>query len=322
MDSSILDSLPKEVLDVLDSFVKDGKYVNDFRITGNTKGFSLTIHFCNAHHDENQAIWSPGIIAKSPSNRKRDLQRRHWEQSILQSPSELASDCNKDTTAGDYEAIDNNVNNNKCTDVNGMDASEDKFGNKSGTKSDSLHCYGDSIKDSHSNRSDKSSDTDYSKDESSHAKHNKVDVPCDNDSSVLTEPDVNDGTAEAKGKSKTEQKLEAAYAVNIMDTGRNKVFTKIVHDTRSGDSKVYGMTEDLIVKVDEQKRRYYSYAIYDKQFDKHILELYDLISKWPRANSGKCTYGYKTLSVVLPDIVASEREHYAKYAQSINGDSA
>ena len=65
---------------MMESFFDDGKFVNDFKIIGNNKGFSVTIHLCNQPCDT--LDWSPGISSKSPAVLKRDRQRlQQWHES-------------------------------------------------------------------------------------------------------------------------------------------------------------------------------------------------------------------------------------------------
>ena len=75
MEHSLLVNLPKEGVQTMENYIKDGKYVNYFKVNGNSHGFSVTIHFCNAKNDLDP-LWSPGIsntcAYKSPSNRRRD----------------------------------------------------------------------------------------------------------------------------------------------------------------------------------------------------------------------------------------------------------
>ena len=101
--------------------------------------------------------------------------------------------------------------------------------------------------------------------------------------------------------------LEMVYKQNILNHSRNKSYSKIVHDTRNGESKVYGLSDDLIVSVDERKMRYESWAIHDKEENELCAEVHHLLHKWPRANRSKCKYGYETLDIVLTDILDSLR---------------
>ena len=85
-----------------------------------------------------------------------------------------------------------------------------------------------------------------------------------------------------------------------------RISNQIVHDTREGVSKVYGMTEDLIISVDEKEKRYQSYAMHDKDDDKICAEIFELLHRWPSAKSKNCEYGIWCLNTLLPDIVEAE----------------
>ena len=74
MDNILIQKLPKEIVDALDRFFVEGKYVNGFKIIGNLKGFSITLHLCNSPYPALDH-WSPGIIGKSPSTHRHDLER-------------------------------------------------------------------------------------------------------------------------------------------------------------------------------------------------------------------------------------------------------
>ena len=83
-------------------------------------------------------------------------------------------------------------------------------------------------------------------------------------------------------------------------------FEKIVHDTRNEGSVVYGMTDDLIILVDEKKCKFTSWAKHDR--DKKSDEIVELLQRWPPANPNHCKYGVDTLHTLLPDIVKSEQK--------------
>ena len=84
---------------------------------------------------------------------------------------------------------------------------------------------------------------------------------------------------------------------NICDVSRNKSFIHIVHEKSKG--KVFGITDDLIIRIDERKRKSSSIPI-DK---KEASELHELIKNAPAADPQKCKYGYQTLPRLLPSII-------------------
>ena len=86
----------------------------------------------------------------------------------------------------------------------------------------------------------------------------------------------------------TIDEAEQQYRQNIKDTRRNTKFTKMVHDTRDGNSKVYGLTDDLIVSVDEKACKYWTWAIHDQ--DKKCNEICEMSHKWPGADAKRCKY--------------------------------
>ena len=119
----------------------------------------------------------------------------------------------------------------------------------------------------------------------------------------------NESTHKSCEKDETkEDLLENEYLAKVLDRSRNTKFTKIVHDKRDGESKVYGLTDDLIISVDEQQCKYQSYALHDRLEDKVCSEIYELLQKWPSANSSKCRYGVDCLHTLLPEIVMKQRQ--------------
>ena len=105
---------------------------------------------------------------------------------------------------------------------------------------------------------------------------------------------------------------QQVYKCNIVRPDRNKNFNKIVHDTRNEQSFVYGLTEDLIISVDEKAKKYVSWAVHDRYDNQKCAEVYELIHKWPHANNKKCQYGIFSLNAVLPEVVESEQERYGE----------
>ena len=103
---------------------------------------------------------------------------------------------------------------------------------------------------------------------------------------------------------------ERQYKLNIFDRRRNTRFIKMVHDSRNGENIVYGQTDDMMISVDENKRRYESHAIYDRKDSKKINAIYELLQRWPSAKPDKCRYGVDTLRLLLPDIIEHERQTY------------
>ena len=125
--------------------------------------------------------------------------------------------------------------------------------------------------------------------------------------------DISQPTVEASRKPNGRKKLshdEQIYRENIMDKRRNLNFTKIVHDTRNEQSKVYGITDDMIFSVDENNKKYFTYAMHDAKGDKVCRDIKEMIERWPSAKPAKCEYGVWCLKTLLPDILKSNRESY------------
>ena len=322
MDNIILQKLPKEIVDTLDRFFVEGKYVNDFKIIGNSKGFSITLHLCNQPCPDLDH-WSPGIISKSPSTCKHDLERRlRWERAILESPTP-ANMKDKPKRPMTNRAISCDLGSNaESQNVNIAVLNEMKDENENidlvqqETDKDISHNSG--IK---ADEDSKTADVTLFQNVSCENENIEIDSQSDlfqDDSKVEHDIKSHDNDYEASDtlfnsdySCKTSESCEDEYSKNIQNYKRNTIFNKIVHDTRDGHSKVYGLTDDLIVSVDEEKKRFESWAIYDKEEVRQCKEIYELLQRWPHAKTKNCKYGVDSLHAVLPDIVKSEREIYA-----------
>ncbi len=77
----------------------------------------------------------------------------------------------------------------------------------------------------------------------------------------------------------------------MSDISLNKQFHKLIHDSRNGTCKVYGLTDDMIICVDEIKKRSFTWHVQDKEANSECKEIYELLGRWPKANESKCKYG-------------------------------
>ena len=300
MSEIMAETLPKELVDTLDKYLSEGKCVRDFRILGNSKGFTVTIHLVNPPCGD-QDCWSPGISSKSPSTRRHDQQRfGEWQKSILEQSSPTlmnekhtgdmvnkAISCDLGTTTEPYVNKVSEPDGELCcdrTDESKIDVQELERECK---------CNNDSIA--------KMSDTEVSlaQDDThcsgSDASNDSVDTSKGNEEN-------NDGQ---KGIKTHHSEATDNFNRNIMDRKRNLKYHKIVHDVRDGQSQVYGQTDDMIILVDEKNRKYDTWAINDR--DKKCDEIYEVLQRWPSAKPDRCRYGVDTLNLLLPDILQRER---------------
>ena len=140
-------------------------------------------------------------------------------------------------------------------------------------------------------------------------RNSKSDINDDNVESCCAEKATNESTSSVESDHVEEECIndqEVKYKKNIKNKTRNQKFIKMVHDTRAGESKVYGHTDDLIFSVDEHKFKYSVWAIHDS--DKESAEIYSLLKKWPYADPKRCKYGVDTLHKMLPDIVKNQQQ--------------
>ena len=84
MDTTLLNMLPMEVVNIMDMLFGKGNVVKDFKLIGNSNGFSITMHICQPRGD--LVHWSPSKISSTRSNQQspaahhRDQQRsEQWK---------------------------------------------------------------------------------------------------------------------------------------------------------------------------------------------------------------------------------------------------
>ena len=310
MVSKLEELLPKEIVQTLDTYLDEGKFVNDFRITGNAKGFSVTIHFCNPPCGDPDT-WSPGIKHKSPSARHYDQQRRlQRERSITSSSSWIEhmtpGNFNNKATSCDFNTAVELVNNSKSTNVAPCDLDNVGFNVNISAVVNSHGCNGDTHM--HSDNHDNSSITvDHNQDTGDGSDESDVDECIFHDN----EGKVKESATETVNTKYSRDEAEKRYKDNIMNKSRNRAYKKTVHDTRNGQSKVYGLSDDMIISVDEQNKKYESWGIHDKDDDARCDEIFQLLQKWTSASSKRCKYGIDTLNILLPDIIEKERQAYS-----------
>ena len=306
-----MDKLPKEVLNTMHMFFDEGKFVNDFRVIGNSNGYSVTIHFCNEPSNDLDT-WSPGIKTKSPSTRAYDMNRRiRWGESSKYSPTVprpvacgLLSSTPTASGVDKSTSYDVNIDSDMTENVNNSDPIGSGLSVDNNERNENtLHDVTDDsiVNDTESLHGLRQDSDGLSSGEVDQGSPNSIETDikdCAKDDGLTTETE----------DSTTDDKDEIQYKCNILKHSRNKSFNKIVHDTRNSESKVYGLSDDVIVLVDELNMKYESWAIHDKEQNERCAEIYNLLHKWPRANSSKCKYGYETLSVILPEIVEHQRQ--------------
>ena len=296
------EQLPKPVMTVLEMLFQEGNAVHDFKIIGNQHGYSITLHISDPQSV--QSHLSPGRH-RSPSTIQHDLGRQHdW---MLRSGSPVpfgdvseihcGAKCEQKTTVTACSQLHNAETNTESThddiSLNHIGVQVDRRGldlHDAETNTEQIH--NTDIVDF--NNVDAKVDT------------NDLSSQSDDESAVTDcgecdEKEIH--TEEIKQPLSPEEK----YEQNIRDHNRNNMFHKMVHDTRNNGSKVYGQTDDMIIEIDEINQKWESWAIHNREEDKYVDEVMNLIHKWPPAIPSKCEYGVETLDTMLPEIVSQSR---------------
>ena len=325
--------IPRAVVVLLNVLFTEGHTVNDYKVVGNKHGHSITFHIVSPSGTPEM---SPGKY-RSPSSCHYDLRRhQEWQcgssiapgnseqdpvsgpynreggceagcssqsenenglkSNIMTTPSADITDTRDVTRVDGIRAkeINNNEDSDKCASIESRDQ---------------LHLQIDNIHDDETMATNELTGNDETIDTKQPSpeldKLNSNDTPSD-----VTELGAKAGHhSSPPHRNKNDNKPdndEKEYMKRLLDTTRNKTFTKIVHDRRYGHSKVYGQTDDLIIAVDEQLRKYQTYAMHDVKDNKKCREIFDLLHEWPATDEKACEYGLLCLNKLLPTIVHHE----------------
>ncbi len=333
MENGLLQNLPKEVVQTMDTYIRDGKYVNDFRIIGNSRGFSITIHFCNKLNDLDPC-WSPGITSscayKSPSNRRRDERRRlSFERSILNSiqhdNQQTVEYSNKAATSHNVSTGINICDDLLCGDIGDTVKPKDtmlcldtvqptvmarpvetvqsigKAQHRGVLQQDIVQPpifeSDDKSGDVGEDGSDDRSDSQFCFDHKAHKVTSIEDYVEESPVVINTDSMTNSMPDEVDSSNSSDKE----YRKHICDESRNKGYIKIVHEANI--NKVFGITDDLIIRIDEVKQQSSARPINNDE----ARALHSKINKAPAADPEQCEYGFKTLHDILPNIVKRQR---------------
>ena len=292
MDNMMMDMLPIDVVHILDMLFKKGNTVKDFKLAGNSHGFSITLHLCNPHG--NHIDWSPNNINstqsqhKSPANHSRDqLRRQEWLSKQPESSSPML--CNRVVSKDVGQQcvlpeVSKLVTLNTTTPDSGVNTSQ-----STKVSVNNAYTHSDISTDSDDSSSDTDTDTVSDKcttQEKSEAARQQL---------VL----LNDNVAKQR------------FLTNICDAKRNKTFNKIVHDRRKGENCLFGLTDDLMIFVDVTNEKF----CHDILLDGNVLNetseglnMMQCLKQWSPITGGAHTAGVDMLKLLLPNLVEEHQE--------------
>ena len=298
------------------SLFEKGNTVNSYRLFGNTHGFSITFQLCQPKSatpgiSEYSPLTTPNSKKhyKSPSALKRDQIRidnfifeqestpllkgqKDEANSFLEKAVNMESET---STQGDkqelrHDMIDQDTQNDECTAAVSDEPEQEPCHRED--ENDAVI----TVKDKAEKKNEGESDNNRTSHDSKQGKEHGDDVQLPVDNAASADDKIED--------------KERLYKQNIQNKKRNMEYNKIVHDTRDEGSMVYGVTDDLVISVDENNCKYTSWAKHDK--DKRCEEIQHLVERWPEANPKRCKYGIYSLNTILPEIVLSEQQSAAK----------
>ena len=314
MESVVIENIPYDALAIMGSLFEKGNIVNSYRLIANIHGFSITLQLCQPKTErsaltENSPLTTPSAKRsyKSPSAINRDKTRMNSFISDHESIQQVAVEPNETDTY-----LENGINSDMASERH--DESQEIDQSVEDNRANHSECApgtNDEPKEEPCTEQGNVGESDMVKDKPVTAISNEggthdSNVTCDTEHAKAHDDAVR---AQADIVHDTENKIgntEAQYRKNIRNKQRNLTFDKIVHDTRNEGSVVYGMTDDLIILVDEKNCKYSTWAKHDK--DKKCDEILELLQKWPPASHKRCKYGVDTLHTLLPDIVQSEQK--------------
>ena len=292
--SHIIDQFPKAAMVMVKSLFDEGKCISDFKVVGNSFGYSLTFHITDV----------PSVLPDWSRGRHRSPSSTQYSQNRRQNWIESCSPPQKDSSQDIHSGTESN------RDACGLE--------QLGVSEKTPEC-----KQLHIVNDDSLSDASQLIDNDNG--ENKIVITtlsngdkngCPNDNLL-----INDDVVYVESEQIVEKSTftpDEQYKNNILDDQRNRKYNKIVHDTRNDESRVYGQCDDLIVSVDEKKKRYTSWAIHDRYESTQCQAIYDQLKKWPAANTDKCKYGVETLIMLLPDIVKRGRVNPDGQSKTVN----
>ena len=270
-ENKLCDYLPQPVVIMLDHFFNAGKCVNDFKLTGNSHGYSLTLHIADTplHPPE----WSPGS-RKSKSTCHHDHQRRNlWLSEFASTEREnehsrlQQSNYNMNTESESTSIYKCNaeVNTEEIANVNKSAETKDQHVQvymevQTTTCEQSSQCEAnvslESIDDSDddilnntmlSDAEPTEPTTNDTYDNSKISTNEQVFSNTFSDTSNDHKSYSDQISVNVNNTYKSKPEHEMLYHKNILDNSRNKVFSKIVHDMREGHSVVNGKSQDIVI---------------------------------------------------------------------------
>ena len=320
MDSVVIENIPYEAIAIMSSLFEKGNTVNSYRIIGNTHGFTITFQMCLPKEAK------PGIQEYSPLATPKSKKHYKSPSALLRDKIRIDSfvldhkstpslrDQQEEADTSHDKDVHCDVTNEISVQSDKQELGDDMIEQDTQTD-DGTTAVSDELEQEQDVRDDEACESEVVIDVRDKAEK-KNDGDCINDKTPCdSERDKRQGDAAELSVDNTAptdkiEDKEQLYKQNIQSKSRNLEYHKILHDTRNEGSLVYGVTDDLVVSVDEINCKFTSWAKHDK--DKRCEEILQLAERWPEANTKRCKYGIDSLHAVLPDIVLHEQKSAAK----------
>ena len=233
MESSIMDKIPEEAIDMMTLLFERGNIVKDFKIIGNQRGFSMTLHICQPAAD---SVMSPVGGSSTPSHHKsyatstRDRQRRAtWlSKDSVQSQCYLQLYNTKSEIMCDVQ--------NKCAEVQTCDT----------------ECITEAISDTDMDTCMNSKTlVDVNSENSKEYDKINLDKVCEGKKLPCS------AIERTQSVLKDNDDEKQTFKKNVNNHCRNAMFSKIVKNHMQGDNCIVGLSDDLLIMVENKSFKHW-----------------------------------------------------------------
>ena len=269
MDFNLADHLPIGAMDIMHMLFKSGNMVKDFKLVGNCRGYSMTLHICNPEdpskhlspRTDNQSVFRNKT--QSPSTLARNYDRR---QSWLSNNNDIHASpiCTKEVAIQVCET--HNGENDELTSarVSNDTIEEDILQVRQAAK----------LKD------------------------------------VSKRKEHYSGVVQAQKVLNQNTIAKQTFKINIQNQGRNAMFKKIVNDKIHGPSCVIGMSDDLIIRYNDESKAFTHWIIAkESESDYAYRQIKYCVETSSSIHDGTHTDGVGTLESLLDRLVIQHQEY-------------
>ena len=296
----ITDHLPVDAIDIMKMLFERGNVVKDFKLSGNSRGYSMTLHI--THSETSPTQWTPASMGtplstplsngKSPSASQRDYNRRQtWITDKNPKGSPIATQTEEETFLGE---IDPNL-------VEYFEAEITSSPIDTIRKSGSHNCL---------TKIGVDSDSDMTEDQPmvcGNPGHMKpmLDTPnSDKKCNVFRTVEL------AQRVLKDQTYAKCVFKDAILNPCRNAMYCKMVHNNQTGTNCVVGLADDLLIRYDTTNKNFTHWIVtHLNNSDMQYKRCMDLLKASEPIAYGTHTEGVDKLVILLDKLVAQHQDY-------------